>query len=76
MDVARYAPQVRSLPCGRYLLVPLTENKEGSKELMVLRGGLAPTRFPINILYSPMDRRLYGLFVINLILLCSNPGLG
>ncbi len=32
MDVARFA-----LPCGRYVLAPLTENKEGSKGFMVLQ---------------------------------------
>ncbi len=37
-----------SLPCGRYLLAPLTGNKEGSKGLMVLRVRPTPTRFPVN----------------------------
>ncbi len=43
------------LPCGRYLLAPLTRNKEGSMWLMVLRVRPTPTRFPTNILYSPVD---------------------
>ncbi len=41
-----------SLPCGRYLLAPLTGNKEGSKGLMVLRVKPTPTRFPTNSLYG------------------------
>ncbi len=44
-----------SLPCGRYLLAPVTENKEESKCLMVLRVKPIPTRFPTNSLYNPMD---------------------
>ncbi len=44
-----------SLPCGRYLIAPLTGNKEGSKCLLVLRVKPTPTRFPTNSLYTPMD---------------------
>ncbi len=54
MDVARSAPQGGSLPCGRYLLAPLTGNTEGSKCLMVLRVRPTSTRFPTNSLYTPM----------------------
>ncbi len=54
MDVSLSAP----LPCGRYLLAPLTGNKEGSKCLMVLRVKPTPTGFPINSLYTPMDNTL------------------
>ncbi len=50
MDVARSAPQG-----ARYLLAPLNGNKEGSKGLMLLRVKPAPTRFPTNSLYTPMD---------------------
>ncbi len=50
MDVAR------SLPCGRYLLALLTGNKEGSKELMVLRIRSKHTRFLINIVYIPIKK--------------------
>ncbi len=47
MDVAR------SLPCGRYLLAPLTGSKEGSKSLVVsLLVKPTPTRFPTNSLYA------------------------
>ncbi len=49
MDVARSAPQ------GAYLLAPLNGNKEGSMSLMLLRVKPTPTRFPTNILYTPMD---------------------
>ncbi len=49
MDVAR------SLSCQRYLLAPLTGNKEGNKSLVVLRVKSTPTWFPINGLYTPMD---------------------
>ncbi len=42
------------LPCGRYLLAPLTGSKEGSSSLMVLRVKPTPTRFPTNSLYTPM----------------------
>ncbi len=51
MDVARSAPQ----PCARYLLAPLTWNKEGSKRLMVLRIKPTPARFPTKSFYTPMD---------------------
>ncbi len=44
-----------ALPCGRYLLVPLTLNKQGSSGLMVLRVKPTPTRFPTNSLNTPMD---------------------
>ncbi len=44
-----------SLPCGRYLLAPLTGNKEGCKCLIELRVKPTPTRFPTNSLYVPMD---------------------
>ncbi len=46
MDVARAATG------GRYLLAGYTE---GSKGLMVLRVKPTPTRFPTNILYTPMS---------------------
>ncbi len=50
MDVARCAPTGGSLPCGRYLLPPLTGNKEGSKgfwysELSLHQLGSRPTVF-------------------------------
>ncbi len=45
MSVARPAPQG-----AHYLLAPLTENKEGSMGLMILRVRPTPTRFPTNIL--------------------------
>ncbi len=51
MDVAWSVP----LPCGRYFLVPLTGNKEGSKSLILLRVKHAQTRFPDKNLYTPMD---------------------
>ncbi len=41
-----------SLPCGRYLLAPLTRNNEGSKSLIVLRVKPTPTRFPSNMPYT------------------------
>ncbi len=44
-----------SLPCGRYLLAPLTGNKDGSMGLMVLQVKPTPTRFPTNSLYTPID---------------------
>ncbi len=44
-----------SLPCGRHLRAPLTGNEEGSMGLMVLRVRPTPTRFPINIYYTPLD---------------------
>ncbi len=44
-----------SLPCRRYLLAPLTGNKEGSKGLMVLRVKPTPTRCPTNSLDAQMD---------------------
>ncbi len=44
-----------SLPCRRYLLAPLTGDKEGRKSLMVLRVKPTPTRLPTNSLYTPMD---------------------
>ncbi len=44
-----------SLPCGRYILAPLTGNKEGSMGLMVLQVKPTPTRFPTNSLNTPMD---------------------
>ncbi len=40
---------------GLYLLAPLTGNKEGSKELMVLRVKPTLTRLPTNSLYAPMN---------------------
>ncbi len=43
MDVAGPRPG-GSLPCGRYLLAPLTGNKQGSKGLMILRVKPTPTR--------------------------------
>ncbi len=43
------------LLCGRYLLAPLTGNKEGSKSLMVLPVGPTPIRFPTSSLYTSMD---------------------
>ncbi len=45
-------------PCGRYLLAPLTRNKEGSKGLIVLRVKPTPSRFPINSLYIPLGNTL------------------
>ncbi len=38
-----------SLPCGRYLLAPLTGNKDGSKAVTAPRVRPTPNRFPINI---------------------------
>ncbi len=43
------------IACGRYLLAPLTGNKEGSKSLMVLGVKSTPSRFPTNSLHTPMD---------------------
>ncbi len=43
------------LPCGSYLLAPLTGNKKGSKGLTLLQVKPTPTRFPTNNLYTPMD---------------------
>ncbi len=54
MDVAQSTPQ-GSLTCGRYLLAPLTGNKEGGDFLMVLRVRFTPTGFPTNSLYISMD---------------------
>ncbi len=45
----------RSLPCGRYLLAPLTGNREGSKSLIALRVKPRKNRFPTNSLSTPMD---------------------
>ncbi len=42
-----------SLPCGRHLLAPLTGNKEGSQNLMVLR---VRPRFSKSIPYTLVDR--------------------
>ncbi len=53
MGVAQSAPQGGSLPRRHYLLTPLTENKEASKESVILWVRPTPTRFPINILYTP-----------------------
>ncbi len=59
MDVARSVPQGDSLlPSGRYLLASLTGNDKGNKELMVLLVRPTLTRFPTNILYTPVDRGL------------------
>ncbi len=41
--------------CGRFLLAPLSGNKEGSKRLIDLRVKATPTWFPTNSLYIPMD---------------------
>ncbi len=46
------------LLCGRFLLAPLTGNKEGSKGIIVLRVRPTSTRFPTNSLYTPMDNTL------------------
>ncbi len=50
------------LPCGRYLLTPLTENKEGNMGLMALWVRPKPTRFPTNILHIPLDNTPAGCF--------------
>ncbi len=42
------------LPYGRYLLAPLTGNLEESILAMVLRVRPTPTRFPTNILFTPL----------------------
>ncbi len=55
MDVTRSAPRWGTLPCGRYLLFPLSGNKEVSKELTVLRVRPTPVRLTISILYTTMD---------------------
>ncbi len=55
MDVTRSAPRWGALLCGRYLLFPLSGNKEESKELIVLRVRPTPIRLPISILYTTMD---------------------
>ncbi len=39
-----------SLPCGRYLLAPLTGNNERSMGLMCI-----PTRLPTKVPYTPLD---------------------
>ncbi len=49
-----------SLPCGRYLLAPLTVDKEGSKSLMAQRVKPTQTRFPTNSLYTPIDNTPLG----------------
>ncbi len=43
-----------SLPCRRYLLASLTGNEEGDKGLMALRVKPTSTRFPTNILHTPI----------------------
>ncbi len=43
----------------RTLLAPLTGNKEGGNEFIVLRSRPSPTLFPINILYTPVDNILW-----------------
>ncbi len=55
MDVAPVRATGDTLPCGRYLLAPLTGKKECSKGHMLLGVKLTPTRFPANSLYTPMD---------------------
>ncbi len=44
-----------SLQCGRFLLAPLSGNKEGSKSRMVLRVRPTLTQLPTSIIYTPMD---------------------
>ncbi len=39
-------------------VIHLTGNKEGSTGFMVLRVKPTPTRFPTNILYTPVDNAL------------------
>ncbi len=43
--------------CGRYVLASLTETKEGSKCLVVLRVKPTPNRLPTTSLYSSMDNK-------------------
>ncbi len=47
-----------SLPCGRYLLAPLTGNEEGGFGLMMIRERPKPTRILTNIPLTPADSRL------------------
>ncbi len=62
-----------SLPCGRYLLAPLTGDKEGSRSLMVLRVKPTPTRFPTNSLYTPMDNTtLHSIIYLIFLYIISN----
>ncbi len=44
-----------TLSCGRYLLAPLTGNKEGSMVFMTLRVGHTSTRVPKSIPYTPVE---------------------
>ncbi len=55
MDVAQSAPQGDHYSHATLSLASLTGNKEGSKGLMVLRVKPTPTRFPTNVLYTPVD---------------------
>ncbi len=41
--------------CRRYLLAPLTGNKEGCKKRMVVRVGPTPIRYPVSSISSPMN---------------------
>ncbi len=41
--------------CRCYLLAPLTGNKEGCKERMVVRVGPTPIQYPVSTISSPMD---------------------
>ncbi len=44
-----------SLPSGYHLLALFSGNKEGSQALMILRVRPTPSRFPIIILFTPVD---------------------
>ncbi len=72
-----------SFPCGRYWFFPLSGNKEGNKNHMMLRVRTIPNRFPISVRFTKMDGTTHRgrlrwsscQIVKSLLLSCSRPTL-